>query len=150
MSKWGNLYRRWQRNTLQLPRRFQRKVLWRLEEHRHFVTPGQCSHFELPEINGKPNVFWCFQGKYKMGTLARNENYLCRYTKIYDSVDIWFSRIPFAEYCLVFLEKILRACVSGTCLFGGTCVEINQYDFRCICPPGRTGKRCASKKIVIY
>lgn len=40
--------------------------------------------------------------------------------------------------------------MAGTCLFGGTCVEINQYDFRCICAPGRTGKRCASKKIVVY
>ncbi|XP_052579734.1 fibulin-7 isoform X2 [Peromyscus californicus insignis] len=35
----------------------------------------------------------------------------------------------------------IRACSSQPCHNGGTCVEgVNQY--RCICPPGKTGNRC--------
>ncbi|XP_017711711.1 PREDICTED: fibulin-7 isoform X2 [Rhinopithecus bieti] len=38
-------------------------------------------------------------------------------------------------------SKDISECSSQPCQNGGTCVEgVNQY--RCICPPGRTGNRC--------
>ncbi|XP_047145868.1 neurogenic locus Notch protein isoform X1 [Hydra vulgaris] len=45
------------------------------------------------------------------------------------------------KYCE---EKVFRVCSTSTCLFGGSCIEVNQFEFKCVCPTGRTGKRCSA------
>jgi len=33
-------------------------------------------------------------------------------------------------------------CDNNPCWFGGTCVDVSNFDYVCLCPPNHSGKDC--------
>ena len=52
---------------------FEKSSCYNLENKTYVLSKlTRCYHFIPPDKHQKANSFWCFQGEYKMETLARN------------------------------------------------------------------------------
>jgi len=47
---------------------------------------------------------------------------------------------------IFYIADALHPCEYGPCLYGGTCITLEEYTFECICTPGYEGEICDVSK----